>query len=237
MSEKVEEQQVEIEAELDATVDEAEETSDIETVELTAEQLETLLGTDNSPINIGELLETEMVSTRTLYINDEINEETIGHIIMLIHKFNRDDYGLDKSEKMPILLYISTQGGALYSSFNLIGAIEASETPIIGIVEGGICMSAGIPIFLACHHRAISRHATFMYHDLRTSGGSDGHITLAEMKNTYAHYEHLQNRIDEYIAERTSIPIKKLRKKRKNNVDWYLTLEDLERYGFYHELI
>ena len=209
---------------------------EIETLELTPEQLELLMG-EEPPIDIGQLLETEMVTTRTLYINDEISDETISHIIMLIHKFNRDDHGLKQEEKIPVLLHISTQGGALYSAFNLIGAIEASKTPIVGIVEGGICMSAGIPIFLACHYRVISRHSTFLYHDLRTSGGSDGHMTLAEMKNTYAHYDHLQNRIDEYIAERTSIPIKKLKKKRKKNVDWYLTLKDLERYGFYDELI
>lgn len=234
MSEKIEKQQEVTETE---QLGETEDT-ELETIELTTEQLETLLGVDDeSPINIGELLETEMVTTRTLYINDEISDESIGHIIMLIHKFNRDDYGLKQEEKIPVLLHISTQGGALYSAFNLIGAIEASQTPIIGIVEGGICMSAGIPIFLACHHRVISRHSTFLYHDLRTSGGSDGHITLAEMKNTYAHYDNLQNRIDEYIAERTTIPIKKLKKKRKKNVDWYLSLKDLEKYGFYNELL
>ncbi|RKJ30954.1 hypothetical protein D7X33_40905, partial [Butyricicoccus sp. 1XD8-22] len=187
-------------------------------LELTPEQLEALL-IDEGTINIPDLLETEMVTSRTLYLSEEITLDTINHIIMLIHKFNRDDYGIPVEERVPIKLYIDSAGGEIYRGFSLVSAIESSDTPVIGILQG-TCMSMAFVIYLACHYRYASRFSNVLYHTLRA--GSDVQ-TLIEMENTLRHYKNLQNTLDKYILEKTEIPSKKLKKKRKKNLDWFLT--------------
>lgn len=206
-----------------------------ETVTISIDDLEQAFGAVQEPFNsIGELLEKEMVHSRTLYISEEITLETINHIIMLIHKYNRDDDALPVDQRVPIMLYIDTQGGELYRGFSLIGAIENSITPVIGIVEGGICMSMGIPLFLSCHYRMASSHATFLYHELRAPMDVQ---TLREIQNITKHYEILQDKMDKYIADNSTIPLSLLQEKRRLNLDWYMTIEEVEQYGFVDEIL
>jgi len=210
-------------------------TTDSESVTISIDDLEQALGASQESFSsIGELLEKEMVNERTLYITEEITLETINHIIMLIHKYNRDDFGVSVEERLPIMLYIDTQGGELYRGFSLIGAIENSITPVVGVVEGGICMSMGIPLLLSCHYRMVSRHATLLYHELRAPMDVQ---TLREIQNTTRHYEILQDKMDGYIVENSSIPLEVLQEKRKMNLDWYMTIEEVEKYGFANEIL
>lgn len=210
-------------------------TEEQETVTISVEDLEKAFGAIEEPFNsIGELLEKEMVYSRTLYISEEITLETINHIIMLIHKYNRDDGDLPVDERIPIVLYIDTQGGELYRGFSLIGAIENSITPVVGVVEGGICMSMGIPLFLSCHYRMASSHATFLYHELRAPMDVQ---TLREIQNIAKHYEILQDKMDLYIVNNSTMPSELLKEKRKLNLDWYMTIEEVEKYGFVHEIL
>lgn len=201
-------------------------------IELTPEQLQELIG-DDAPINISELLETEMVLNRTLYLNEEITLDTINYIIQLIHKFNRDDYDIPVEERSPIILYIDSVGGDLYRSMSLVSSIKASKTPVITIGQGMIA-SAGLILYLSGHVRYLSRYVTAMYHELRAESGTE---TLREMQNKIAHYARLQDMLDSFIVEHTKVPLKKLKDKRKLNLDWYMTLDELSRYKFYDALI
>lgn len=224
-----------VEKDIEASENEEKETSDsIEetTIELTPEQLEMLLAPDES-VNIGELLESEMVHSRTLYLSEEITLDTINHIIMLIHKYNRDDYNIKPEDRVPIKLYIDSGGGEIYRGFSLVSAIESSDTPVIGILQG-TCMSMALIIYLACHYRYASKFSNVLYHTLRAASDVQ---TLIEMENTLRHYTYLQDTLDKYILEKTEIPKKKLKKKRKKNLDWFLTLDEMKEYKIYDELI
>jgi len=130
--------------------------------------------------SIGMELEKHMYHSRTLYLNEEVTMESINHIIMLIHKWNYEDYSIPVDERQQITLYINTPGGELMSASTLVSAIENSITPIVGYAEG-IVMSAGLYIYLACHYRIATRHCDFMYHELRASGEMS---TLREIHNT-----------------------------------------------------
>lgn len=206
-------------------------------IELTPEQLEELLyeaSSDNSPINIPELLETEMVLNRTLYLSEEITLDTVQHIIMLIHKFNRDDEGIPPENRTPLLLYLDSGGGEVMKGYSLVSAIESSETPIIGVLQG-TCMSMCLTVWLACHVRIASRFSSVMYHTIRAHGGE--YETLGELGNRYNFYKSIQDNLDKYILEKTKIPKKKLKKKRKSNLDWYITFEEMTKYKMYDYLI
>jgi len=209
-----------------------EESEEIQ-IELTPEQLQELVPYEDVPININELLETEMVNSRTLYLNEEITLDTVNYIIQLIHKFNRDDYEIPVEERSPIILYIDSAGGEIYRGFSLCSAIESSETPVIGVLQG-TCMSMALTIWLSCHVRYASRFSNVLYHTLRAASDVE---TLLEMENKIKHYKYLQKTIDDYILEKTEIPKKKLKKKRKSNLDWHITFEEMTKYKMYDYLI
>ena len=205
---------------------------EVEELELTSEQLQTLLGGEEY-IDMAAMLESEMVVNRTLYLNQEITLDTINYIIQLIHKFNRDDYDIPVEERIPIVIYIDSVGGEIYRGLSLCSTIESSDTPIIGVLQGS-CMSMALIIWQACHVRYASRFSNVLYHTLRA--GSDVE-TLPEMKNKIRHYEYLQKMLDDYILEKTEIPKKKLKKKRESNLDWFLTFSDLTKYKMYDYVI
>lgn len=80
----------------------------------------------------------------------------------------------------------------------------------------------------------MSRFGNLMYHELRAASDVS---TLAEMKNTVNHYERLQDKMDKYIVERTSIPLKKLKEQRKRNLDWFIDYDTAKRYGVFTDTI
>lgn len=227
MSEHVEDEEKEV-----ADKEQTEESSDIQQIEITAEQLDALLA-EEERINIAELLETEMVLSRTLYLSEEITLDTISHIIQLIHKFNRDDHDVPIEERHPITIYFDSAGGEIYRGFSLVSTIESSKTPVIGVLQG-TCMSMCLPIWLACHVRYASRFSTVLYHTLRASADVE---TLIEMENKLNHYRHLQDTLDNYILEKTEIPKRKLKEKRKSNLDWFITFDQMTKYKLYDHLI
>lgn len=220
--------------ESDVRIDEDDSVDDEgEILELTTEQLEALLGHEEEIFSIPDLLEKEMINNRTLYLNEDITLDTINHIIMLIHKYNRDDFEIPVNERIPITLYIDSAGGEIYRGFSLASAIESSTTPVVGILQG-TCMSMALIIYLACHHRFASKFSNVLYHTLRAASNTE---TLIEMENKLQHYKYLQDTLDNYILEKTEIPKKKLKKKRQRNLDWYLTLAEMEKYKIYDALI
>lgn len=206
-----------------------------EEVTVTAEELEALLGSVAEPFDsIGMELEKHMYNARTIYLNDEVSPETVNHLIMLIHKWNYDDATISVDERQPIVIYIDTQGGDVYKGLSLVSAIENSVTPIVGYVDGGICMSMGLPILLSCHYKIVTRHSILLYHTIRANSDVN---TLPEIYNTADHYKRVQDMIDNYIVENTDITQEILDEKKYRNLDWYLTLEEIEQYGFADEIL
>ena len=230
MSEKKQQQELDV-TETEQLVET--EGTKLEQIELTPEQLELLLGEDDSPINIGELLETEMVVNRTLYLSEEVTLDTVNHIIMLIHKFNRDDFDIPVAERQPIIIYFDSAGGEIYRGFSLLSTIRSSETPVIGVLMG-TCMSMCLPLWLSCDVKYASRYSSVLYHSLRAGADIE---TLPEMINKIKHYKNLQKQLDNFILENTEIPKKKLKKKRKSNLDWFITFDEMTKYKMYDHLI
>ena len=100
-----------------------------------------------------------------------------------------------------------------------------SKIPVIGIVEGSMCMSAGFYILSACSHRIVSKLSNLMYHQLSAASEPK---SLHEMKVTSDHYNNMQNALDEMLVKRTKIPMEKLKEVRNSNIDWYLSISELE---------
>lgn len=202
----------------------------IEIVESEKKDVQKIEIDEDTLIEIERMIEQENVEARTIYLNDAIDIETVDKIVPLIHLFNREDESMDVNDRIPIKIYVNTVGGELYSGNAILAAIEGSKTPVWTYLEGGIGYSYGLVLFQSGHVRHMSRHAFLMYHELRAASGEQ---TLAEMKNTIQQYDRLQNMMDNYIVSRTAIPMKKLKKQRSKNLDWYIDFETAKRYQMF----
>lgn len=206
------------------------ETTD-EYVEIDESMLSSLVGGGS----IAGIIEQEMITSRTLYLNDAVSSESVTYMIQMIHKWNRDDIldGVEESTR-PITIYFDTEGGDAYSGTALLSTIENSFTTIIGISDGGMLMSMGLPLFLSCHYRVLSKHTHVMYHTLRAAVPES---TLAELDNLVTHFTRMQDSMDEYILNHTTIPKEVLAKYRNSNLDWFISFEDLKKYDFADEYL
>ena len=101
---------------------------------------------------------------RKLFIDDDICQETIGEIVKHIMQFNKEDKGIKKEDRTPILLYITSNGGNVDDGFELIDIIKNSETPVYTI-NLGYQYSMAFLINLAGHKRFATKNAKFLMHD------------------------------------------------------------------------
>lgn len=208
-----------------------ETTEDREIVEVYLDDLEALLEDIDELENDEDIttkIDRVLTSERVIYLQGMIDKESISSVVAMIHYYNLED---DKNEIPPearknIKIYISSEGGEIIWCKKLLAAIENSKCKIETISEGGQIASAGFVIFLAGDIRKLSRHSEPMYHNL--SAGLSG--SYSEMKNQIAYYERIQNEMDDYIVERTEIPLKKLKKYREKNQDWHLSFNECKKY-------
>lgn len=207
-----------------------------EIVEIYLEDLEVLAETIaeyEADEDIEEKIEKTLFNARNIYLYGEINQSLIESAVAMIHYYNEEDKNTEIEDCTPINIFIASEGGEAYSGYNLVSAIERSKTPVHTYSEGTQLMSMGFIIFLAGEKRYMSRHSNPMYHQL--SAGTQS--TMKSMENDVAYYRRMQAETADYIAERTSIPLKKLRSYDKRNVDWHLTFKECKDYNVLTDVI
>lgn len=173
-------------------------------------------------------VERVLTDERVIYLQGIINEDSISDVIAMIHYYNlKDDRNnVEEKNRKNIKIYISSEGGEIVWCKKLLAAIENSKCKIETISEGGQIASAGFVIFIAGDIRKMSRHTEPLYHTL--SAGLSG--TYSEMKNQLAYYDRVQSEMEDYIAMRTKIPLKKLKKYREKNLDWHMSFEECAKF-------
>jgi ATP-dependent Clp protease protease subunit len=177
---------------------------------------------------------------RLLMLGEYVTNASVNSIIKAITEYNMQDDAIlenelinkEKFERQPIILLINNYGGNVLDGWALIAAMEMSQTPIITIAVGSV-MSMALPIFLAGDVRLAQKRSTFMYHEV--SGGAGGFLT--DMKEHLEHVGVLQDRIDEYILEKSSITKEKLLAVRDKKKNWYIPADEAKKLGIAHEVI
>ena len=135
-------------------------------------------------MNYSEVYEIDELKERRLYINSEIDDAVIDTIVFHIMNYNREDKGIDAKDRKPIILYINSPGGSVYSGYALISTMQCSKTPIY-TVNQGMCASMAFLIFLAGNKRFSMLHSTFLMHDGSNGIGFESASKLRDMiKNT-----------------------------------------------------
>jgi len=161
---------------------------------------------------------------RIYWLEDEITPMDNAFIKRLID-WNQDDVGIPKDERKPVFLMINTPGGNLYTMFALIDAIQASETPVIGVVPG-MAYSAGALILLACDRRLGTKHSSYMVH--RGSGAIDAPDQRAAEMAMKQWSEQVKT-FSKFIVERTAMTASEAKK--ALSTDTYYTADEALKKG------
>jgi len=147
-----------------------------------------------------EELYREYLDDRSLFLNDEINENVIEDYIMYILKWNKEDKNLPVENRQPIKIYISSPGGNVFDANILVDVIEASKTPITGIALD-LVASASFHIYLACHERIAFKNSAFLQHD--------GEVALEnsrkKARDTMRFFDEGDKRLKEHVLTHTNI--------------------------------
>lgn len=174
---------------------------------------------------------------RIVYLAGDIDEgEEIGQINSTLLSWILDDNQKDKEQKnfkrKPISLYINSYGGEVYGTWSLIDIILSSLTPIYTYCTG-YAMSAGFLIFLAGEKRYASKHARFLYHQL----GCIRKGKYQDLVEDREEMDYMQNEIEEYVLNRTSISKEQLQKNREHKTDWIIHLEEAKKLNIITDII
>lgn len=93
---------------------------------------------------------------RILVMTGEVDSDLTSEVITKLG-------GLTARSNAPIVLYISSPGGAIHDAFAIYDAIKACPADIAGIATG-VCWSSATLILQACDRRLITPNASLMMH-------------------------------------------------------------------------
>lgn len=168
---------------------------------------------------------------RILWIDEEINENTLEYAKMII-QWNREDKtnGIKKEDRQKITLIFFSPGGDLNVNNCLVDTITLSETPIVGI-NVGMAASSGCFIYLACHERYTFPKAEFLLHKgFGTFSGGYNELVAALLN-----YQRQIEDLGEFVLSRTKIPRELFDQNFES--DWYLSAREAVELGVADRII
>ena len=189
---------------------------------------------------IGETKESQLPSpeeytywkdrkNRTFYIDYEIDESySLVELSKIIIQMNIEEKDIENPE--PIRLFIHSYEGDIEQSLFFCDLVKASRIPIITIGMG-VAMSAGFLIFLSGKKRFAFSHTSMLVH----SGSAAFQGTAEQIEEAQKNYKKQIEQMKSYILENTNIDEKTFNKNR--NKDWYLSSDELLKYGVIDEII
>jgi ATP-dependent Clp protease protease subunit len=186
----------------------------------------------NECSTVYEKMYNELLDDRIIYLNNDIDENTVDMITMQIIMANEREKDIPVEKLKPITLFINSYGGSADACLHLIQIIEESRIPIDCQVLS-IAASAGLYLVIACRHRKGYKNSIYLLHkgSISISGNA------GEAEDIMDFYKGIvQEKFDDLILRRTKITPEQL-KKIKRNETYCLGEDALNIYGFIDELI
>ena len=168
---------------------------------------------------------------RIFWIDGEIDDTTLN-VVKTIMRINLEDdrLKLSSEERVPIKIFIDTNGGDVQVMWILVNAIKISKTPVHTIVYC-TALSAGAHILAAGHKRFAFPGATILVH----SGGVGYQGTVEQVESAKKYYDGLGKKANDMLLGDTTISPKDLKKKGAS--DWYLSAEEALANGMIDKII
>lgn len=179
---------------------------------------------------VDELFYLKDLKQRKLFLNADVDQFSVFDIVKHIMQFNKEDKGIPVENRMPILLYVTSNGGEVDSGFELIDIIQNSQTPVYTI-NLGYQYSMGFLIGLAGHKRYATPNAKFLMHD----GSNFIYNSGAKAQDQMEFQKRIEERIKSYILSRSKISGEEYDSKLR--VEWYLFADEAKEKGFVDTII
>lgn len=171
------------------------------------------------------------VSNREIWINTEIDEAVVEWTQQIL-QWNREDKGIEPSERRVIKVFINSNGGCLNSIMHLITILQMSTTPVMTIGLGK-CYSSGGLLLMSGNKgmRYIFDTTSVLIHDGGTGSASDTGKFI-----DYAEYVKMtEKRTKEYILKNTKITEDEYDKNYRR--DWWILGDEAIRLGVADKII
>lgn len=166
---------------------------------------------------------------RTFYIDYEIDEDySLVELAKIIIQMNIEENDVESPD--PIRLFIHSYWGDIEQALFFCDLVKSSRIPIITIGMG-VAMSAGFLIFLSGKKRYAFSHTSMLVH----SGSAAFQGTAEQIEEAQKNYKKQIEQMKSYILDNTTIDEKTFNKNR--NKDWYLSSDELLKYGVIDEVI
>lgn len=171
----------------------------------------------------------KLYQKRIIYVMGEIDSWVL-EISKMIQIANIEDAGKPIEERVPVKIFIFSQGGEDTASWNFVDFVAASKTPVY-TVNAGMCLSNGLTLLMAGHKRFALKHSTGMYHS-----GSALIEGIKEQVDAATKYIASQDKIyEKWFLDHCKIDQKLFNRKKKT--DWYMTADEMLEYGIVDKII
>lgn len=173
---------------------------------------------------IDDIFYLKDLKQRKLFISTNICQETVDNAIHHIMQINREDMGVARENRKPIILYVASKGGDVDAGFALIDVILSSETPVY-VINQGYQYSMGFLIGLAGHKRYAMPHAKFLMHD----GSQFIYNSGAKAQDQMEFNKRMEERIKQYVLSRTKITSEMYDSQMRK--EWYMFADEAKKIG------
>lgn len=170
-----------------------------------------------------------MRTKREIMWNADI-EDDILEVSLAIRKWNVEDNGIEADKRVPIKIFINSDGGSVDAVMNVIDLIKLSKTPVITIGMGKVYSAGGL-LLMAGHKRYIFKHTSCLIHD-----GSSGAVgSIGKLIDNLKFTEKLEALIKEYIISSTKITEQMFDANYRR--DWFMFSDEMIELGVADEII
>ncbi len=158
-----------------------------------------------------------------LYFYEDITPKSILYLNTLLRSMEREVHG-------PIVLYINSVGGDLFSGLSAMDHIMSTKVPVHTVADG-LCCSAATFMFIAGHKRFIKQHAHILIHQI--SQESEW-VRFEDMKDELKNLEKLMDNVILIYRDMTDLPDQKLNRMMKRDI--YLDANECIKYKIADEI-
>lgn len=169
------------------------------------------------------------LKNRTIIINEPISEETIECVVLPLLEMDNDGSGKE------INILISSPGGSTYNGLTVCSIIDRLKTPT-NITTLSYAMSMGALMLMAGYNNPNVKKRCYPFTVGLIHGGSqlfEG--TLSQARDYWSFNEKYEEKIKEYILTHSRITEEEYKKMEKS--EWYMTAEDMLKYGLVDEIL
>ena len=159
------------------------------------------------------------IENNKIYFNDDITSESIDELSSNLRSVEQkllnieNKYSLES--KIPIYLYLKTNGGDVHAALSAVDCISSIKSPVYTIVNGYVA-SAGTLLSLSGDKRFIQPNAYMLFHQI--SSGCWG--KMAEIDDEYTNLKKLSKHLVDFYVDKTKLKRTQLNSLLKSDISW-----------------